>query len=170
MGLEVILLLSFSEASGLWVRLEEGRDREGTADGVTMCSIRKVRVIFVVPLTEGLLWGVALDQIITQIMENSNTGRPVPATDEIIENLPREVLEAGCKKLPPFFIHPIRTDAHLCIAPQLQKDCAVCKDQFKLETDDPDEQVVVTLPCKHPFHEGCIIPWIKSSGTCPVCR
>jgi len=29
---------------------------------------------------------------------------------------------------------------------------------------------VVTLPCKHPFHEPCIIPWLKSSGTCPVCR
>lgn len=58
----------------------------------------------------------------------------------------------------------------LFTAPRLQQDCAVCKDSFKLETDDPDEQVVVTLPCTHPFHEGCILPWIKSSGTCPVCR
>jgi len=49
-------------------------------------------------------------------------------------------------------------------------DCAICKDQFKLGTEDPDEQIVVTLPCTHPFHEGCIVPWIKSSGTCPVCR
>jgi len=92
----------------------------------------------------------ALDHIITQLMENSNSGRPVPATDEIITNLPREVLERR--------------------SPLLQKDCAVCKDQFKLGTDDPDEQIVITLPCKHPFHEGCIVPWIKSSGTCPVCR
>jgi len=92
----------------------------------------------------------ALDEIMTQLMENSNSGRPVPATDEIIENLPREILEVG--------------------SPRLQQDCAVCKDQFKLGTDDPDEQVVVTLPCTHPFHEGCILPWIKSSGTCPVCR
>ncbi|KAJ7170195.1 hypothetical protein C8R46DRAFT_1350073 [Mycena filopes] len=92
----------------------------------------------------------ALDQIITQLMENSNTGRPVPATEEIIENLPREVLEVG--------------------SATLEKDCAVCKDQFKLDTEDPDEQVVVTLPCKHPFHEPCILPWLKSSGTCPVCR
>ncbi|KAJ7675324.1 hypothetical protein B0H17DRAFT_1080979 [Mycena rosella] len=92
----------------------------------------------------------ALDQIITQLMETSNSSRPVPATEEIIENLPREVLELG--------------------SPTLEKDCAVCKDQFKLETDDPDEQVVVTLPCMHPFHEPCILPWLKSSGTCPVCR
>ncbi|KAJ7492340.1 hypothetical protein FB451DRAFT_1123118 [Mycena latifolia] len=92
----------------------------------------------------------ALDQIITQLMENSNSSRPVPATEEIIENLPREVLELG--------------------SPMLEKDCAVCKDQFKLETEDPDEQIIVTLPCKHPFHEPCILPWLKSSGTCPVCR
>lgn len=52
----------------------------------------------------------------------------------------------------------------------LEKDCAVCKEQFKLETEDPDEQVVITLPCQHPFHEPCILPWLKSSGTCPVCR
>ncbi|KAJ7161289.1 hypothetical protein C8R43DRAFT_327052 [Mycena crocata] len=92
----------------------------------------------------------ALDQIITQLMETSNSSRPVPATDEIIENLPREVLEVGSETL--------------------EKDCAVCKDQFRLDTEDPDEQIVVTLPCKHPFHEPCILPWLKSSGTCPVCR
>ncbi|RPD65085.1 hypothetical protein L227DRAFT_650200 [Lentinus tigrinus ALCF2SS1-6] len=92
----------------------------------------------------------ALDQIISQIMENSNAHQPVPATEEVIEKLPREVLEQG--------------------SPLLEKDCAVCKDQFALGTEDPDEQVVITLPCQHPFHEPCILPWLKTSGTCPVCR
>lgn len=92
----------------------------------------------------------ALDQIITQIMENSNSSRPVPATEEIMSKLERQVLEEG--------------------SPLLERDCAVCKEQFSLGTEDPDEQVVVTLPCKHPFHDGCITPWLKSSGTCPVCR
>jgi len=92
----------------------------------------------------------ALDQIITNLMENANSSRPVPATEQIITDLPREVLEDG--------------------SATLEKDCAVCKDQFTVTTEDPDEQVVVELPCKHIFHEGCIIPWLKSSGTCPVCR
>ncbi|KAJ3778868.1 hypothetical protein FB446DRAFT_712395 [Lentinula raphanica] len=92
----------------------------------------------------------ALDQIITNLMENSNASRPVPATEEIMDKLPREVLEVGSKTL--------------------EKDCAVCKEQFQLQTEDPDEQVVITLPCGHPFHSPCILPWLKSSGTCPVCR
>jgi E3 ubiquitin-protein ligase RNF115/126 len=40
---------------------------------------------------------LALDQIITQIMDNSNAHRPVPATEEIMAKLPREVLTVGCK-------------------------------------------------------------------------
>lgn len=82
-------------------------------------------------------------------MENTQS-HPVPASEEIMQDLPRTVLEKG--------------------SPLLEKDCAVCKDQFTLETEDPAEQIVVTLPCKHPFHEPCIMPWLKSSGTCPVCR
>ncbi|KAF5390552.1 hypothetical protein D9757_002772 [Collybiopsis confluens] len=92
----------------------------------------------------------ALDQIISNLMENSNASRPVPATDDIMEKLPREVLEEGSSTL--------------------DKDCAVCKEQFSLQTEDPEEQIVVKLPCGHPFHSSCILPWLKSSGTCPVCR
>lgn len=92
----------------------------------------------------------ALDQIMTQIMENSSAGRPVPATEEIIMKLPRDLLTEG--------------------SPLLQKDCAVCKEQFNLHPEDDGELIVVTLPCDHPFHQDCILPWLKSSGTCPVCR
>jgi len=92
----------------------------------------------------------ALDHIITQIMEQGSTSRPVPATEDVMEQLHREVLEEG--------------------SPLLDGECAVCKDQFALNTKEPDEQVIVTLPCKHSFHEGCIMPWLKSSATCPVCR
>ncbi|KAL1739960.1 hypothetical protein HDZ31DRAFT_48451 [Schizophyllum fasciatum] len=92
----------------------------------------------------------ALDNIISQLMEQNNSHRPVPAPEDVMDKLPREVLEEG--------------------SPMLEKDCAVCKDQFTTNVEECEDQVVVTLPCKHAFHEQCIIPWLKSSGTCPVCR
>ncbi|GAB2235407.1 hypothetical protein Drorol1_Dr00025832 [Drosera rotundifolia] len=33
-----------------------------------------------------------------------------------------------------------------------------------------DEDVVLTLPCKHMFHFHCIVPWAKKSNICPTCR
>lgn len=47
----------------------------------------------------------ALDQILTQLAENSTAGRPVPATEEIIANLPRDVLTEGCMCLRILPIH-----------------------------------------------------------------
>lgn len=109
----------------------------------------------------------ALDQILTQLAENSTAGRPVPATTDIVDNLPREVLTEGCS-----WSHILSIYSFLMYlaAPLLDQHCAVCKESFNLNPEDPDDSVIVTLPCKHPFHEGCILPWLKSSGTCPVCR
>lgn len=111
----------------------------------------------------------ALDQIMTQLMESTNSTRPVPATEEIIEQLPQDVLLANSMYICTRFVGPT-SSAYSLPGPLLTKDCAVCKDQFQLGTEDPEQQVVVTLPCKHPFHKACILPWLKSSGTCPVCR
>jgi E3 ubiquitin-protein ligase RNF115/126 len=114
---------------------------------------------------------VALDEIITGLMENSNSTRPVAASEEIIENLPREVLEKGCTQTTVHLLMSfLEFTEFFCIAKTLEHECAVCKEQFRLDTEDPEEQIVVSLPCKHTFHEGCILPWLKSSGTCPVCR
>jgi hypothetical protein len=43
--------------------------------------------------------------------------------------------------------------------------CSICFDEFILA--EPD---VRKLPCSHLFHEKCIFPWLRTSGTCPVCR
>ncbi|KAL9243721.1 hypothetical protein vseg_017576 [Gypsophila vaccaria] len=44
------------------------------------------------------------------------------------------------------------------------KICAVCLEDFN------DGEDVMLTPCKHMFHEECIVPWVKNHGKCPVCR
>lgn len=42
--------------------------------------------------------------------------------------------------------------------------CAVCKDPMQVKSR------VLQLPCKHMYHPGCILPWLCTRNTCPVCR
>ena len=66
-----------------------------------MCLIKKVISYQDIILQHDSIFVSALDQVITQIMEHSNAHRPVPATEEIIQRLPREVLMEGCKQPVP---------------------------------------------------------------------
>ncbi|RCI15763.1 hypothetical protein L249_2750 [Ophiocordyceps polyrhachis-furcata BCC 54312] len=47
-------------------------------------------------------------------------------------------------------------------------DCAICK----LPYLDDEWCLVVELPCKgrHRFDLECVAPWLRSKGTCPMCR
>ncbi|CDP07382.1 unnamed protein product [Coffea canephora] len=42
--------------------------------------------------------------------------------------------------------------------------CAVCKDIVGVG------EMVKKLPCGHGYHGDCIIPWLESRNSCPVCR
>ncbi|CAH8281627.1 unnamed protein product [Eruca vesicaria subsp. sativa] len=42
--------------------------------------------------------------------------------------------------------------------------CAVCKDEMNIGTK------AVGLPCDHKYHTECIVPWLETRNTCPVCR
>ncbi|THG22104.1 putative RING-H2 finger protein ATL19 [Camellia sinensis] len=44
------------------------------------------------------------------------------------------------------------------------RTCAVCLEEFGEQTE------VTSMPCSHVFHHGCIVPWLKSHNSCPMCR
>lgn len=42
--------------------------------------------------------------------------------------------------------------------------CAVCKDLVNVGEKGKE------MPCGHGYHEECIVPWLGSRNSCPVCR
>ncbi|GER47439.1 RING/U-box superfamily protein [Striga asiatica] len=42
--------------------------------------------------------------------------------------------------------------------------CAICKDTVNVG------EIAKNLPCGHGYHGECIVPWLGSRNTCPVCR
>lgn len=89
----------------------------------------------------------ALDRIITNLMEaNPQSNAPAPASDEAIAKLPKKKLDEEM------------------LGPELKGECTICIDDMKVG----DEAVV--LPCKHWFHEQCVVLWLKQHNTCPICR
>ena len=42
--------------------------------------------------------------------------------------------------------------------------CAVCLCDFA------HGELSVLMPCAHPYHEACLLPWLAKHNTCPSCR
>ena len=45
-----------------------------------------------------------------------------------------------------------------------ENTCSVCKEDFVIGNKMMD------LPCKHYFHEECLMPWLNQHDSCPICR
>ncbi|KAK0388652.1 hypothetical protein NLU13_4895 [Sarocladium strictum] len=89
----------------------------------------------------------ALDRIITNLMEqNPQSNAAPPASEQALEKLERKKVTADL----------LGEDGHT--------ECAICIDSFE------EGQTATFLPCKHWFHDECVVLWLKEHNTCPVCR
>ncbi|GLT29819.1 hypothetical protein SLA2020_046620 [Shorea laevis] len=90
--------------------------------------------------------GPGLEQLIQQLMENDPNRRGTPpAAKSAINSLPSVKITGE-------------------IMNSEMNHCAVCKDEFEEGTEAKQ------IPCKHLYHEDCILPWLKMHNSCPVCR
>ena len=88
----------------------------------------------------------ALDNIVSQLMEQNTSNAPGPATDDAINALPKKKLD---EKM---------------LGPEGKGECSVCMDDVTVGDE------VVQLPCSHWFHQQCASIWLKEHNTCPICR
>ncbi|PWN36636.1 uncharacterized protein FA14DRAFT_159080 [Meira miltonrushii] len=134
------------------------------------------------------VWGQqGLDDVISQLMEQTRgSTAPPPASDEAIAKLEkfsrreiekvRQARNRECSTCMDSFEDEESAPAH-----DASKDSNLptgIAPSSEMDVDDPPESApgegqqdeLVMMPCKHLFHEDCLIPWLKNSGTCPVCR
>lgn len=86
------------------------------------------------------------EMLLEQFAEDNNSRRGAPpAAASFIENLSSVVISKSYERNGGV-------------------TCPVCKDDMPITT------VAKQLPCMHLYHSSCILPWLSSRNTCPVCR
>ncbi|KAG9443333.1 hypothetical protein H6P81_014673 [Aristolochia fimbriata] len=87
-----------------------------------------------------------LEELLEQLAQadNSRRGAP-PASAAFVESLPRVIISR----------EHIKHEGLIC---------AVCKDSLTLNSE------ASLLPCSHLYHPSCILPWLSTRNSCPVCR
>ncbi|CAA0836747.1 RING-H2 finger C2A [Striga hermonthica] len=95
------------------------------------------------------LLGSGFDRLLDQLsqIEANGIGR--------VDNNP-PASKAAVESMPTVQI----IDGHISV----ESHCAVCKEPFELGTDARE------MPCKHLYHQDCILPWLALTNSCPVCR
>ncbi|PKA61804.1 E3 ubiquitin-protein ligase RING1-like [Apostasia shenzhenica] len=86
--------------------------------------------------------------------------------EELLERL--ALADSSIRGAPPASASSVHGLPCVIISKDHEKNgpiiCAICKEQLPIETEAKQ------LPCSHLYHSFCILPWLRSRNSCPVCR
>ena len=83
------------------------------------------------------------DSMFEQFLPHGERLAP-PASSVVVNNLPRKSLDSLNDNQNP--------------------QCPVCLGSFD------DDDVIIEMPCEHCFHSDCLLPWLRKTNSCPLCR
>jgi len=56
------------------------------------------------------------------------------------------------------------------VTPPGGTQCPICLCEFETNAQGNAQGLATQMPCGHYFHEECLLQWLRSHNTCPVCR
>ncbi|GMH10060.1 hypothetical protein Nepgr_011901 [Nepenthes gracilis] len=86
--------------------------------------------------------------------------------EELLEHLAET--ESARRGAPPAALSFVDSLPRIVISDEHEKSgglsCAICKDLLLVGTEANQ------LPCLHLYHASCILPWLSTRNSCPLCR
>lgn len=92
-----------------------------------------------------------LDNNITDLLFNASEPQRTPASQSAIASLQA-------------FSYDTPTNEQGQLPSNNTTTCSVCMENFV------KEDTLLKIGCGHAFHKDCLLPWLQTNNTCPVCR
>ncbi|KAM7249686.1 hypothetical protein ACFE04_008326 [Oxalis oulophora] len=98
-----------------------------------------------------------------EIGRNSGDYLDARGFEQFLDHLAAES-EVWSRGAPPASVSFVKNLPRVIVKQEEEDACAICKDVLSIGSQ------VNQLPCLHLYHPCCILPWLSTRNSCPLCR